>query len=348
MKTGRISARSKITGCLFGLAFGDAFGGPTEFLPVDEILRQWPVNGPADLTGDPVRVTDDTQMALAVGEALAAAIARGHLSRPALEPLLREAFVDWLNSPDNNRAPGMTCLRACENLEMGKSWIEATVKDSKGCGANMRVAAAGLLTAEMHGVGERERAAIAQFQAALTHGHPTALTASDLTAFTISQLVAGVEPPSLTGTVRNYAVSQRSVYHADWLGELWQRPGISYPEEFIGRGWEECLAVLDRLDAALASPNYEADPCLATGQGWVAEEAFATGLLCFLMYPDEPVKSLQRAAVTSGDSDSIACLTGSFAGAYLGLDCWPRRWLQNIEYRERLARLADELSRIRR
>src|SRR5215218_109438 len=105
-------------------------------------------------------------MALAVGEALAEAARRRDLSPGTLEALLRAAFVEWSNSPDNNRAPGMTCLRACEGLEAGKHWVEATVKGSKGCGANMRVAAVGLLSAETHGVGGAERAAIAQFQAA--------------------------------------------------------------------------------------------------------------------------------------------------------------------------------------
>jgi len=334
-----------VAGCLFGLALGDALGAPTEFLPVAEILRRWPPDGPAEPSGEPARVTDDTQMALAVGEALAEAIVRRDLSPAHLESLMRAAFVGWLNSPDNDRAPGVTCLRACEALEAGGHWLEATAKGSKGCGANMRVAAVGLLDPEAHGAGEAVRAAVAQFQAALTHGHPTALAASDLTAFTIARLAAGAEPRSLVGVLAHYALSQRSVYHADWLGGLWRRPGVGSAEEFIARGWDECLGVLDRLAAALASPDYEADPCLTTGEGWVAEEAFATGLLCFLLYPDEPLKALRRAAVTSGDSDSIACLTGAFAGAHLGAGCWPREWVRRIEYRERLAALAAGLSK---
>lgn len=340
-----MSRESRVAGCLFGLAFGDALAAPTEFLSVAEIVRRWPPAGPAEVSGHPAGVTDDTQMALAVGEALAEALVRRDLSRATLEALLRAEFVEWLNSPDNNRAPGMTCLRACETLETGRHWLEATVKSSKGCGANMRVAAVGLLDPIAHRVSEAERAAIAQFQAALTHGHPTALAASDLTAFTIARLAAGVGLPSLMEVIRGYARSQRTVYHADWLGELWQRPGVESPEEFMARGWEECLGVLDRLDAALSSPDYEADPCLATGAGWVAEEAFATGLLCFLLYPDEPLHALRRAAVTSGDSDSIACLTGAFAGAHLGAGCWPREWMGRIEYRDRLERLAGGLSK---
>lgn len=112
------------------------------------------------------------------------------------------------------------------------------------------------------------------------------------------------------------------------------------PEEFIARGWDECLGVLDRLDAAVAAGDRRGDPCLATGAGWIAEEALATGLLCFLLFADDPVAAVRRAATTSGDSDSIACLAGAFAGAAWGLDAWPEDWRRRIEYRDDLDRLA--------
>ncbi|MBH8562478.1 ADP-ribosylglycohydrolase family protein [Nostoc sp. CENA67] len=325
----------RASGCLFGLAFGDALGAVTEFLSVDEIRRRFPPNGPQELIGNPVLVTDDTQMTLAVGQALVETLS-SKLSTANLEAALRRTFIEWLRSPDNNRAPGMTCLRACENLETGMPWQQATRPNSKGCGANMRVAPVGLLPLD-----ETNRAAIAQFQAALTHGHPTALAASDLTAIAIADLAKGGDPQGLPSRLRTYALSQRSVYHKDWLGSLWKRPYINTPEEFISRGWDECLAVLDRLDAALVNPNRDADPCLATGEGWVAEEALATGLLCFLLFPEEPLAALRRAALTAGDSDSIACLTGAFAGAYLGMAAWPEDWVVRIEYRDQLAALGQ-------
>ncbi len=332
-----ITPTKRASGCLFGLAFGDALGAATEFHSVNEILRRFPPQGPLEPPGNPARVTDDTQMALAVGEALLEA-ARPY-TETSLEEPLRRAFIAWNESPDNNRAPGLTCIGACANLARNLPWYEATVLSSKGCGANMRVAPVGLLPPGKNGLTASTRAAIAQFQAALTHGHPTALAASDLTAAAIADLVAGGDPAGLPGRLRSYAKSQRTVYHANWLGPLWQRPGVSSPEEFIARGWDECLGVLDRLDNALAVMDRNADPCLATGEGWVAEEAFATGLLCFLMFPGDPVAVIRRAAVTAGDSDSIACLAGAFAGAHLGVAAWPEEWTSRIEYRERLVRL---------
>ncbi|MBV9851977.1 MAG: ADP-ribosylglycohydrolase family protein, partial [Armatimonadetes bacterium] len=53
--------------------------------------------------------------------------------------------------------------------------------------------------------------------------------------------------------------------------------------------------------------------------------------------------AIRHAAVSSGDSDSIACLTGVFAGAHCGMDAWPAEWAGRIEYAHRLAVMAEEL-----
>ncbi|MFF5228787.1 ADP-ribosylglycohydrolase family protein [Dactylosporangium sp. NPDC000521] len=313
------------SGCLFGLAYGDALGKPTEFMTVDAIVARYGAGGPRELEGDPALVTDDTQMTLAVGWALLDAPAA---TAAALEPLLRARFVEWAHSPDNNRAPGMTCLRACGGLAQGVLWTEATVAGSKGCGANMRVAPVGLVPS----YDLDTLAGVAQLQAAMTHGHPTALAASELTALAVRLLRDGAPIASLPAALRDRCESQRTIYRSDWLGTLWQQPAVSSPEQFISRGWDECLDVLDRLDAALAAPDDGGDPCAATGEGWIAEEALATGLLCAIRHADDPVTALARAATTAGDSDSIACLAGAFLGASLGMAAWPLPWLSRIEY----------------
>ncbi|GIE96303.1 hypothetical protein Ari01nite_37680 [Paractinoplanes rishiriensis] len=320
-------------GSLYGLAYGDALGKPTEFEDYAAIVARYGPAGPTELTGDPALVTDDTQMALAVGESLLAA---PEISPDVLEPLLREAFLAWAQSPDNNRAPGMTCLRACGALAEGGPWQRATQASSKGCGANMRVTPVGLIP----GLTDDQRSGAAQLQAALTHGHPTGLAASELTAYACWFLRGGLAPDDLLATLRDRCDQQRTIYRSDWLGDLWQQPGMDSPEGFIARGWDECAAALDRVSAALAKGDFAGDPCLATGAGWIAEEALATALYCYLISPDEPVAVLGRGAASSGDSDSIACLAGAFAGAARGLAAWPAAWQHRIEYADRLARLA--------
>ena len=327
----------RASGSLFGLALGDALGADTEFLSYDAILRRFPVDGTQMPSSNPIRVTDDTQMTLAVGNALLEA-ARPYTADTLEEPL-KHAFVAWNTSPDNNRAPGVTCMNACNKLATGQPWQQCSVIGSKGCGANMRVAPVGLLPLGKDGVTAETRAAIAQFQAALTHGHPTGLAAADLTTAAIADLIADGDLQGLPQRLRAYALSQRTIYHAEWLGSLWQHSSHSSPQDYIAHGWDECLRVLDRLDRALALMDRTNDPCQITGAGWIAEEALATGLLCFLLFPDDPVAAIKRAATSSGDSDSIACLTGAFAGAYAGLKAWPEEWVARIEYRAQLLRL---------
>ncbi|MFF3336045.1 ADP-ribosylglycohydrolase family protein [Streptomyces sp. NPDC002888] len=323
------------TGTLFGLALGDALGFPTEFNDVPSILAKCGPWRRMELI-TPAIVSDDTQMTLAVGQGLRTAMDRGVLGPKRFERPLREEFVDWYQSPQNNRAPGRTCMVACNLLkDEQRAWQDASQIHSKGCGANMRVAPVGLAP----GLSDEQRAGAAQLQAALTHGHPTALAASDLTAHAVRLLAQGADPAALVGLLRSYALDNRSHYHHAWLGDLWTRSQDPTPEHFMARGWDECLAILERLQDAVRTVSPEDDPCLATGEGWIAEEALATGLLCFLLFVDEPLTALRRAACTSGDSDSIACLTGAFAGAYLGADAWPSEWADRIEYHGELVTL---------
>lgn len=333
------TVHERISGSLFGLAYGDALGKPTEFLNLDEIVRRFGPDGPSELP-EPALVTDDTQMALAVGEGLVEILGEGALNAQALAPVWTRRFVQWAFSSENNRAPGMTCLRACGDLAEGKPWVEAAIIGSKGCGANMRVTPVGLVSA----LSSSTRAGAAQLQAALTHGHPTALAASELTAYATWWLLGGMDPAQVPSALRERAAQQREVYHHGWLGELWRRGHDATPETFMARGWDECLRLLDRLEAAVAAGDRKSDPCDATGEGWIAEEALGTSLLCVLLFPDDPYAALRRAACTRGDSDSIAALAGAFAGAVWGVDAFPAGWRGRIEYAGRLDALASALA----
>jgi ADP-ribosylglycohydrolase len=211
-------------GIMLGLAYGDALGRPLEFATSQMITK----------LGSPFRravgintakngiVTDDTQMSIAVGRA-----ARTH-GRPnpahLTDQFVRE-FIRWRNDPkstDGLRAPGITCLSAVARLRKGEHWTKATDAGSKGNGANMRVAPLALRTDWTWD----EMGAAAQLQAAITHGHPTAMAAAHLTAAAVRMLLEGVARPNeqFLDHLIAYAWDQRSVYDAAWLGHLWQTP----------------------------------------------------------------------------------------------------------------------------
>ena len=157
-------------------------------------------------------------------------------------------------------------------------------------------------------------------------------------------LLDGATLAELPALLRARAYDQRTVYRGDWLGDLWTHWSYPSAEDYIAQGWDECVRALDRLDTALLRPDRMVDPCRYTGAGTIAEEALATALLCAILFADEPVAGLGRAAATSGDSDSIACLAGAFLGAAHGPSAWPEEWATQIEYADQLRALSHALA----
>src|SRR5204863_3881814 len=104
-----------------------------------------------------------------------------------------------------------------------------SVMGSKGAGANMRVAPVGLI----RGLDADTLAGAAQMQAGLTHGHPTALAAAELTAVAVRLLGDGLPPADTPAALREHAAAQRTRYHQAWLGDLWQRSGAPTPGHYI-------------------------------------------------------------------------------------------------------------------
>ena len=330
---------------LFGVALGDALGAQTEFVrSAEEIRLRWPPLGPQQPAGEGVwKVTDDTQMMLAVG--LAMMDVGGELEPASFAERIRLRFLQWYVDPENNRAPGNTCLRACDGLgrmEDASVWQDATVLGSKGCGANMRVQPLGLMA---DGVADDVIAGASQLQAAMTHGHPTGLAAAELTAFAVRWAARGDDPDGLIRALRGRCVGQREIYHSAWLGDLWERAQAPSPQAFISRGWDECDEALARAQAAVdGEVSLEDDPCVHAGDGWIAEEALATALLVFAQSHESPLDVIRRGAVTRGDSDSIACIAGAVVGAHEGEGAWRDDWIARTEYRDELEELAAFLA----
>src|SRR5882724_3777811 len=112
---------------MFGLAYGDAMGKPTEFMQPYMIRRRYGKAGIRELPR-PAIVTDDTQMALEVGEALVAAALEtpGHLTYDAFADHLTANLVRWDEYVEGFRAPGMACRAATGRMARGLPWWEAT------------------------------------------------------------------------------------------------------------------------------------------------------------------------------------------------------------------------------
>lgn len=296
-----------VLGMLYGIALGDALGWPAEPLTLDQIKAQWGPQGIQELP-DPALFTDDTQMTLAMAEAL---IEAGDQDLEGLMASISRHFVKWLQDPESYRAPGASCLYGARRLERGVSWREAGKPDSKGCGAVMRVAPIGYLY--QHDLSRLRK--IAAATALTTHRHPAAELGAVAAAYLV-KLALDQRPP------------------VDFI------PLLQRETQGIVADFDQALR---RLEQALRM----SDPSAALahiGEGWVAEEAVLAALFCFLQFPRDYLAAVRLAANTSGDSDSLAALTGGLNGAYLGIQALPSAWVGRIEKSAYLRDVAQRLA----
>lgn len=109
------------------------------------------------------------------------------------------------------------------------------------------------------------------------------------------------------------------------------------------RGHEEVSAALERAVALASQGSPSAERVESLGGGWVAEEALAIGVYCALAFADDFAGGVRLAVNHGGDSDSTGSITGNLLGAALGASAIPRRWVEELELRDVIERLADDL-----
>jgi len=299
----------KAKGIIYGLAIGDALGYPTEFIHLPRIKEIYGPSGIQDLPKTPALFTDDTQMSIAIAEAL---IKSGEKDIETIMEAVRDEFIKWYHSPENNKAPGKTCLTGVANMERGDHWSESGVASSKGCGSAMRAAPIGYLYQN----DPEKLKEVAHASGICTHGHLTGDAACIGAAYLVKLALDGVKPEEMIPALLNFT------------------SGISDEFDKAILKVNECIDWKDEEEALKS-----------LGEGWIGEEAVALALYCFLKYPDDYKKAVLRGANTDGDSDSIACIAGSISGAFLGIKAIPQEWVKNIEKTEYLNDLSVRLAK---
>jgi poly(ADP-ribose) glycohydrolase ARH3 len=172
-----MATADQFTGCLLGLATGDALGAPHEGGPLERLV--WRLIG---RTADGcLRWTDDTQMALDLAESL--------LEQDGLHPdeLARRFAVSYRWS----RGYGPGAARVLKRIRRGHPWQQASTAvyagGSYGNGAAMRAPVLALFFA-----GDRDGLiATARSSAAVTHAHPLGIEGAVLIALAAQALLEG-------------------------------------------------------------------------------------------------------------------------------------------------------------
>ncbi len=363
--------RARVRGCLLGGALGDALGAPLEFMTLAEIRDRFGGAGltaPAEAYGRVGAITDDTQMTLFTTEGLIRAWVRGK-ERGIGDPrsVVWHAYLRWLHTqgvrpavlapdeiddaldigadpplqtftsqpefPDGwlvsqpflraRRAPGDTCLTSLTSGRMGM--VERPLNDSKGCGGVMRAAPCGLVDGPNGG--DRFRGEMPRLEgifglgceiAAITHGHPS------------GYLPAGLLAATLHAVLRGESLA-RALSHATEC--LWGQ----------SRAHETLRALRRGIDLAEKQEAPSPENVERVGAGWTGEEALAVAVYAVLSEPRDVPAALLLAVNHSGDSDSTGAIAGNLIGAALGEGALPQEWLAELEGRDVIRQLADDL-----
>ncbi|MFO7959848.1 MAG: ADP-ribosylglycohydrolase family protein [Nitriliruptoraceae bacterium] len=296
------------TGCLLGLALGDALGAPFEGrrrVDPSEVDRL--AAGVGDL-----RWTDDTHMALTLATALVAqglTIDTEQLGDRFASAYQREPWRGYGSGP-----PQVFALAA-----QGRSYTEAAASlfgggGSFGNGAAMRcapVAIAGF--PDTGAIGE-----LAAEQARVTHSHPEGLDGAVLLATVIGIALATpadrpllLQAAELDATeLRSRALRTARTRLQATAGYPGRHPASPSDLRALAEGFGTSVAARESVPAAVA---------IAFGGG-------------------DGVLEVIRAAISlGGDTDTVAAMAGAITGAHLGAAAIPSHLLARLEARERIA-----------
>ena len=320
----------RIRGSLIGGAIGDALGYPVEFMSRKAILRKYGDRGimrfELDKSGKAL-VSDDTQMALFTANGLLNWWDNeNRLSGAPLSSFVENAYLDWyytqtgetrvnangkerhstwlysLPELAHRRAPGTTCMSACESILAG----EWPLNNSKGCGGIMRVAPLGLLQAAYIAkngeclMNEAHLAANGANIARITHLHPLGYLPAALLALVISRIVT-LSPEEVTQSFIDIVKESLEVV-------------MNFERN------DELKDITLRAIRLAVSDSPDVDAIGRLGEGWTGEEAWAISLYCVVRHISSMKDAIMAAVNHDGDSDSTGSITGNIMGAIYGYE----------------------------
>lgn len=298
--------RDRAVGAVLASAAGDALGAPHEFgqpLGADVALG---MTGGGHLGWEPGEWTDDTQTALALLRPLADGVAPDRLTDEVADDLLA-----WMSSGPRD-VGGQTSAVLSEALRTGASLTEVTAEwqgrhpDSAGNGSLMRTGPLGLVDLPRHHLAE-----LAGAISALTHAADDATEACILWTDAIHRSIHASTTASEDNNWLKLVADGLTLLPTErrdlWRGRL-DACATSTPEAFRPNGW-----VVSALQAALSSLIHTEVPAV------------------------QPCRHLrlaiERAVRIGDDTDTVAAITGSLAGAHWGATAVPLEWRRSLHGR---------------
>ncbi|RUL85751.1 ADP-ribosylglycohydrolase family protein [Tautonia sociabilis] len=281
----------RLAGTLLGTALGDALGLPAEGMSAAAIARRFGRVDRFRMLGGIGFVSDDTEQAALVAQALA----RHPDDLEASVRAFRRSLLGWFC-----RLPfgvGLGTARACSRIALGRSPSGVM---SAGNGAAMRAAIVGAFFRDR----PDRRVAFGRAIAEVTHRDRRAVEG----ALYVAEVAAACSRSPRHSPPAIVQQDARRIVTDPQLGEA------------IDTGRELALRGADRSEAARV--------CGTTGFV-VHSLGFAT--FCFLRFGDNPMEAITEAIGAGGDTDSIGAILGGWLGALHGEQGLPGDLIARIQ-----------------
>jgi len=293
----------RYSGCLLGLAVGDALGAPLSFMKSEQIhIKHGTVRemlGGGWLLLRPGQYTTGTALAMRVADSL--------IEKKTLDEAdVAARFADWYRTGPRDLAGALRTALAilAEGADVSRAAEEALDLTGEESADNGTLTRAAPLALRFHGRrGELQDAAARE--ARITHRDPRAAAGSAAFAVLLSFLLDGVDRADAFDSAW------------DWLEDHSREIGNLLPD------------VPSKKESALDPSTFVID-------------TLETALWYFLTAPSfEEV--LVRTANRGGDAATTTAVAGALAGAHFGVGAIPRRWLRTLADRTVIRHQAADL-----
>jgi ADP-ribosylglycohydrolase len=319
---------------LYGLAIGDALGMPTQFMSHEEVVAHFgAIDGFEEAPPDhPIAaglpagsITDDTEQALLLAEALLDG--RGRIDGDDLARRLL-AWAERARERGSTDLLGPSSSAALAALVAGGPLDEASRFGATN-GAAMRIAPVGLIisTDDLDALVD-----LVVDASQVTHNSGIAIAGAAAIAAAVSAGISGASVAEATALAIKAAEGGQR--RGDWGAGPSLARRIAWAVELIDVADHE-RSVRDVVELV--------------GTSLAAQESIPAAFAILALHLDDPWQACLAAASLGGDSDTIAAMTGTIAGACHGMDRWPGdavrtvREVNNLE----LESIADRLLALR-
>ncbi|XP_028140272.1 ADP-ribosylhydrolase ARH3 [Diabrotica virgifera virgifera] len=341
--------KSKFKGCLLGALVGDCTGSPFEGDTIthgDKLIIQKYFDRMQDPTfSAPYKsYTDDTAMMKSVAKFLT------DKPEPDYKFLARLFVNEYFKEP--KRGYGQSIVDVFRKLKNTK--YEDVFKPAKeqflgegsfGNGGAMRIAPVALYFHDNY----KAMVEAATNATKLTHTHILGVNGAILQSIAI-QLALKCDPEAKIDAERFCAELYRRMRKVERVEE--DLDDIEEDESASRRAYQDKIRIVEYLIGKKDDDELDEEVILTLGNGISAYESVPTAIYCFLKALKEIPhiqtdnifrRTIQHAVTLGGDTDTIACMAGAIAGAYLGEEAINPILAKNCEFSKEIVEVAENL-----